>query len=432
MKKVLIISPNFPPVNAADMHRVRQSLPYFGEMGWDATVVAVEHEFVEMGLDENLLMTIPGDADIVRLKAFRPSLTRKFGLGNLGLRALWYLYRWGEKNIRKGKYDLVFFSTTAFPVMVLGRIWKRKFGIPFIVDMQDPWRNDYYLDVPRKERPPKFQVAYRLDKWMEAFTMRKVDGIISVSESYPEVLRSRYPEITSVPSETIPFGGASIDFGILEKTRLINTVYSRDDGKINIVYIGRGGHDMATALNAMFWSLKSGLDKEPGLYGRIRMHFIGTSYARDGYGVKTIEPLAKSHGVGDMVNEITDRLPYFEALNLLKQADMLFIPGSQDSQYTASKLYPYILANRPLMAIFHQDSSVVEIIQQTRAGEVVTFNEGIDNMELSQNVSKVFDRMLRQLPFTPGTDWEAFKPYTAREMTRRQTGFFNKVTGQQA
>jgi hypothetical protein len=427
MKKVLIISPNFPPVNAADMHRVRQSLPYFAEMGWEATVIAVEPRFVEMGLDENLMHTIPADANVIRLKAFNTRYTRKAGLGNLGLRALWHLQRWGRQNLQKGSFDLVYFSTTAFPVMTLGRYWKKKFGIPFIVDMQDPWRNDFYLTVPRSERPPKFWLAYRLDKWLEAFTMKKAGGIISVSASYPEVLKQRYPVIKDIPSETIPFGGASIDFEVLGKLKIKNETFIPGDGNIHVVYIGRGGHDMAFALNSMFMALKKGLDREPLLYNRIRMHFIGTSYARDGLGIKTVEPVAAEHGVSHLVSEVTERLPYFEALQLLKQADMLFIPGSTDKQYTASKLYPYILANRPLMALFHIDSSVVGIMNETGAGEIVTFNDSSSTEQVSEVALSKFDGILRRLPFVPETSWKAFEPYTAREMTRRQTEFFNIV-----
>ena len=70
MKKVLIISPNFPPINAADMHRVRQSLVYFPEMGWEATVVAVEPEFVEMSQDPLLMESLPETSAIKRIRAF--------------------------------------------------------------------------------------------------------------------------------------------------------------------------------------------------------------------------------------------------------------------------------------------------------------------------------------------------------------------------
>ena len=129
MKKILIISPNFPPVNAADMHRVRQSLAYFREMGWQATVVAVEPRFVEMSEDPLLLSTIPENSGVIRIKAFNPKFTRKIGLGSLGYRSLWFYLKTCNKLIRKERFDLVYFSTTAFPVMILGRYWKRKFGI---------------------------------------------------------------------------------------------------------------------------------------------------------------------------------------------------------------------------------------------------------------------------------------------------------------
>jgi hypothetical protein len=54
MKRVLIISPYFAPVNAADMQRVRMSLPYFKKSGWEAEVVAVSLEFTDMQTDELL------------------------------------------------------------------------------------------------------------------------------------------------------------------------------------------------------------------------------------------------------------------------------------------------------------------------------------------------------------------------------------------
>jgi len=427
MKKVLIISPNFPPVNAADMHRVRQSLPYFSKMGWKATVVAVEPEYVEMGKDPYLLETIPEDTEIIRLKALKPGLTRPIGFGNLGLRALWYLYKWGEREFLKRNFDLVYFSTTAFPVMVLGRYWKQKYNVPFIIDMQDPWRNDYYLGVPKSERPPKFRMAYAMDKWMEGWTMQKVDGIVSVSSAYPEILKKRYANIDDEKSSVIPFGGARIDFEVFDRISPGNSIFTKDSRQINIVYVGRGGHDMAFAVKGFFEAIRKGLKDHPSSYSKIRVHFVGTSYARDGKGVKTIQPIAEEMGVGDLVKEYTDRVPYFEALNLLKQADLLFVPGSMDNQYTASKLYPYILAQRPLLAAFHEDSSVVDIVNKTNAGSVVTFSEDTKAADLGLRLCMALDKMIEKLPGGPEVNWEAFEPYSAKEMTRKQVELFNKV-----
>ena len=427
IKKVLIISPNFPPVNAADMHRVRQSIGYFAEMGWESTVIAVQPEFVEMSTDPLLLDTLPANAEILRIPAWQAAKTRKFGLGNIGYRSLSAYYKTGSKLLKSEKYDLVYFSTTAFPVMVLGRIWKKRFGVPYIIDMQDPWRNDFYLDKPKNERPPKFRMAYFMDKHMEAWAMRKVDGIVSVSEGYPKTLMERYPNIKPEMCRVIPFGGASIDFQVLDNAKLQNRLFTKDDGNINLVYIGRGGHDMNLAVSSIFSGLKKGVDENPNLFGKIKMYFVGTSYAADGKGLKTIEPVAARYGVESQVTEITDRLPYFEALQVLKDADVLVIPGSTDTNYTASKLYPYILANKPLLAVFNENSSVVEILSKTKAGECVTFKNSDEPEVCGTKVYNELSRLLSKLPFTPDTSWNEFEPYSAREAARRQVEFFNKI-----
>ncbi len=429
--RVLVISPNFPPVNAADMHRIRQSLPYLDEMGWEAVTLAVEPEFVEMGTDPLLLETIPKDAKVIRLKAFRPEKTRRFGLGNIGYRSLWQFYKAGNKLLKQGDFDLVYFTTTAFPVMVLGRIWKRKFGVPFIIDMQDPWRNDFYLDKPKNERPPKFWIAYRMDKYMEAYTMKKVDGILSVSEGYPKTLMARYPNIKEDMCTVIPFGGAVVDFDILDRVSLENKLFDTSDGNIHCVYIGRGGHDMNLALAAIFAGLARGREQKPGLFNKIRMYFVGTSYAADGKGLKTIEPIAEKYGVDDQVTEITDRLPYFEAMRVLKDADLQIIPGSTDTNYTASKLYPYILSKRPLLAVFNENSSVVRILGKTRAGECVSFHNADAPEVIGKKVYEQLSSLLAKIPFTPDTNWEAFEPYSAREATRKQVDFFNRIIKKQ-
>jgi hypothetical protein len=427
MKRVLIISPNFPPINAADMHRVRQSLPFFESMGWEATVLAVKPEFVEMSQDPMLIKTIPDDSDVHYLKAFDSKYTRKFGLGNIGYRSLYFFLKAGNRLIRKNKYDLIYFSTTAFPVMVLGKYWKHKFGIPFIIDMQDPWRNDFYLDKPKNERPPKFWFAYRMDKYLEATTMKKVAGIVSVSPGYPKTLMERYANIKPEMCTVIPFGGAKVDFDILEKSALKNSLFTKGDGHINFAYIGRGGHDMNFALSGIFSGLKKGLEENPELFSKIRMFFVGTSYAADGKGLKTIEPIAQKFGVENQVIEITNRLPYFEALQVLKDSDILIIPGSTDTNYTASKLYPYILSEKPLIAVFNENSSVVEILGKTRAGTCVTFSNNESEENLSKSVLKVYQDFLAKIPFTPNTNWDEFEPYSAREATRKQVDFFNKI-----
>lgn len=409
------------------MHRIRQSINYFKEFGWNPIVVTVKPELIEGKRDEILQYTLPKDAEVIHINAFSTRWTRKIGLGSLGLRSLWFYKNAVNCILRKRKIDLIYFTTTMFPVMVLGNYWKKKFGVPYVIDMQDPWHSHHYLKLPNDQRPPKFWFSYRLNKYMEPIAMREVSGIIAVSQGYCDTLQKRYANIRPENCTVIPFGAYPKDFDVLTKHPVQQSFFTPGDGNIHIAYVGRGGHDMEFSLSALFEAFKSGLTEAPKLFHKVRFYFIGTSYAPNGKGKPTVQPLAVKYGVEQYVKEFTDRVPYFEAMQILKDADMLVIPGSTDPSYTASKLYPYIMAQKPLLAIFNQQSSVTKILKQTRAGEVVTFDHTISIEILAIQVHKQWSSVLSLLPYIPETDWQAFEPYSAYEMTRKQVGFFDKV-----
>lgn len=395
--------------------------------------MAVEPYYIENELEKALLSTIPTNSEIHRVPAVHYRWTRKFGLGSLALRSFFWYWKHGNGLLNTGTIDLVYFSTTEFPLLILGAYWKRKFGVPYIIDMQDPWLNEYYFNRPKSERPPKYWFSSRLDKFLEPIAMNKVDGIISVSQNYCTSLSQRYQNVHSVEKRVIPFGGAEKDFEYLKKLSIKNTVFDSTDRYSHIVYVGRGGHDMGSAVSILFSAFVLGLEEQTDLFENVRMHFIGTDYAPRGRGTKTIEPHARSYGIAKYVSEVTDRVPYFTTLQLLTDANILLLLGSDDSAYTASKLYPYILARRPLLAISHEESSVVDIIERTRAGIVIPFSSsqiGANSPQRHSPVEEVYRslaQILRQLPFEPDTDWEAFKPYTSEEMTRRQVQVFDTV-----
>ena len=42
MKRVLIVTPNWPPVSYPDLHRVRMALPYFQQFGWEPIILKID------------------------------------------------------------------------------------------------------------------------------------------------------------------------------------------------------------------------------------------------------------------------------------------------------------------------------------------------------------------------------------------------------
>ena len=144
-RKVLIVSPHFPPVNAPDMQRIRLALPYLRALGWEPVVLAVAPDLVEGGVLEPLLeQTYPADIRVIRVRGIPQRATRLVGVGSLWLRCGRALRAAGDRLLRGERFDLVFFSTTQFDAFTLGPRWKAMFGLPYILDYQDPWINNYY------------------------------------------------------------------------------------------------------------------------------------------------------------------------------------------------------------------------------------------------------------------------------------------------
>jgi hypothetical protein len=424
LKKVLIISPHFVPSNAADMHRIRMSLPYFDKLGWEAEVVTVLENYYDIVKDPLLLESVPKSINVHYVKALPKKWTSKIGLGSLALRSFFFYKKYVSNLLSQKKYDLIYFSTTEFPLCVLGAYWRKKFNTPYVIDMQDPWHSDYYLNVPKHQQPKKYWFSYRLHKYLEPIAMKSVSGIVSVSEKYIQTLKSRYKTLTHLPCEVITFGAFDLDFKIaLANDDKLNLHYNKREGIINLVYVGRGGLDMEISLNTLFLNFKAGLVKEFELFKNVQLHFIGTSYAPSAMAIQTILPIAASYELSNHVIEHTDRIGFYESIKNLNFADGLFIIGSNDKAYTASKLYPYIYANKPLLAVFNSSSSVVNILKTCNTGYLML--HGAD-ANLNYEILKEFIVAVKEKR-EPQTNWNAFEPYTAESLTKKQVELFNNV-----
>jgi hypothetical protein len=421
VKRVLIISPYFPPSNAADMQRIRMSLPYFAEFGWQAEVVTVDERHSDMVKDELLMASLPAGLTIHKVKALSKNVTSRFGLGSLALRSFWFYRQKVNQLLKTGRFDLIYFSTTQFPICVLGWYWKKRFGVPYVIDMQDPWHSEYYRDKPKEQRPPKYWFSYRLNKYLEPIAMKAVGGLISVSESYITDLKKRYPELAPIPSSVIPFGYFEPDMSIASQNLdKFNNLLSTEH--INLVYVGRGGKDMQKAIKPVFVVLKQFVENHPDT--RLKLHFIGTSYAPAGAGSPTISPLAKQLGIEKYVVEITDRISYYHTLITLQQADALFIPGSDDPKYTASKIYPYLLAKKPLLAIFNPDSPAIAALKLCGAQYVYDYDAAAD---LDKGLHEFFNRLTQGSVVPTNYNTEQLEHFSALRMTEKQCRLFNQI-----
>ncbi len=355
-RRVLIVSPHFPPVNAPDMQRVRQSLPRFCAAGWEVTVLTVDDPTPAAPVEPELAATVPAAVRVVRCHCFSRSWTRWLGVGNVALRALPFLFLAGCRQLAGRRHDVVYFSTTMFAVLPFGRIWRRFYGVPYVIDLQDPWVTDYY-ERPGAPRPPggwKYRLACLTGRLLEGWTLRRAAHLVTVSAAYGDAIRRRHPDLATLPCTELPFGPPDPDLAHLRAT-LPQRPAILPQGGFRIAFAGALGPGMLGTLEGLFAALAL-LRRE----GRpVSVHFYGTSYSgRDAR--PATAALAQQHGVLEAVHEQAGRLPYFSALQVTLEADANLILGSTELAFTPSKILTVQAAGRPILALAYRDSALAE------------------------------------------------------------------------
>jgi len=394
--RVLMVSPHFPPDTSAGTHRVRLLAPHLSAYGWEPTVVAVDPLDYESRLDQGLADLVPPSLRIVRSRAWPVKVTRRLGIGDLGLRAMRGLYRTCSELLERERFDVLFITIYPSYPALLGPMLKRRFGVPFVLDYQDPWVGSWGLTVgggANGQVDFKSRLSRAVATRLEPIAARAADAITAVSAGTYEAIRERYRGFDDKLYAAIPLGGEPNDFDRLLERPRPNPCFDPDDGLCHVCYVG-------TLLPLGFETLQALLkaaallgQRQPELYRKLRLHFFGTSnQATKNFSPtkahqentkeinvqQRVLPIATELGVADCVTELAPRIDYLDSLAVQTQASAILMLGSSERHYTASKLYPGLLAQRPILALYHEASSVVEILRRAAkppSVRVVTYGD---------------------------------------------------------
>ncbi len=427
MKRVAIIGPDFAPSSLPPALRIRYFAQHLPEFGWQPIVITTDPQYYEGKTDPENERLLASSLEVIRTRAFPAKWTRRIGVGDLGMRSVWHHWRVLSRLCRERKVDLVFLPVPPYVQMVLGRLAYERYGVPYVVDYIDPWVTEFYWALPKEQRPPKWAMSYTLSRMLEPFSLKRVRHLVGVSSGTTDSVIVRYPWLSKDNATEIPYGGESADFDYLRENPRKNQIFDPHDGLLHVCYTGAYTISMRETMRALLSAVRSGLERMPELFERLRLHFVGTSYDPKAGKNRPLLAMARELGIESLVDEHPDRISYLDALQTLLDAHALIIIGSSEPHYTASKIFPYILARKPLLTVFHEASSVVTILKETQAGDVITFNSQFTPGDKVDEISRRLERILL-LPqnYQPPTCWEAFEPYTTRAMAARLAQVFDE------
>jgi hypothetical protein len=353
-RRVLVISPFFPPSGLPPSHRARLFVRHLRSYGWEPIVLTVDPRDREEAQEPALVSLVPPDIHIESVRAFR----RRFGLGDLGLRALPALLARAARIVRAKRADVVLLIVPPWYALWLVRPLRWLTGCPTVVDYVDPWRIEPTGTL-------KGRLAARVAAWSEGWCLGGVSGLFAVSQAIVSGVKDRFPAIATIPSGSAPYGFDAADLTLAGKPPR----GTPGDGTLRrIVYVGA----LSDSQLPVFTSFLDALAATPL---PIRLELYGTTYAPGARARPRVAHLVEARGLSSQVIERPERVPYAEAMALAAGADANLVLGDLTTYYAASKLMPTLAARRPIVAVLHAATEPAALLRGLNAKGLVLYGD---------------------------------------------------------
>lgn len=421
MKKILIISPHYPPSNLAAVHRSRLFAQHLPTFGWEPVLLTVHEGYYEEALDRNLEKLLPANQRIEKVKAF--PVTRPRLIGDIGLRAFYQLRKKALTLLQNEKFDFVYIPIPSFYVSLIGPYLHRKTGVKYGIDYIDPWVHKF----PGSDRLfSRHWFSTKLATWLEPKAVKKASLITGVAEGYYKGVQERNPHLAkSALFGAMPYGGEVSDHQQLMELELTPYLFQKTN-KLQLIYAGAMLPKAYAPLEEMLQSIAA----NKSMFEDVEFHFVGTGKSPNDPEGFNIAPIAKKYGLWEsIVFEYPQRIPYVDVLVHLNAVDAVFILGSTEPHYTPSKTYQAVLSEKPILALLHTQSSAVKILRNTGAGLVLDFMGEEEVAKIKLTFIGFFQSFRSFLASyrADQVDQQQFKQYSAKQVTAQLAGLLDKV-----
>ncbi|MCX5998705.1 MAG: glycosyltransferase [Chloroflexi bacterium] len=430
------------------MQRTLKFVKYLPSFGWRPIVLTPRHPGYEY-LDYSLVEEIPPEAKIYRTASIEPypwatTAKKRFSSGTPTkggtttkkwysrlvrsiFQAEWRIGRFVARNfvfvpdyhvgwipfavlsgiriIRKEKIDVIYATGDPWSDFIVGFFLRCLTGKPLVLDMRDPW-------TLRAEGVSTSRIGKKAEDFWESRCISAASKVINVTEGAAQAYIEKYPFIDKTRFVCITNGYDQPDF---------DGMASRKTARFTISSTGAFNR---RAPAPFFEGLAHLFEGEESLRDKVRVKHMGT-------GSRVVSTLAREHQLEDML----DVIPYAEhrtSIQLLMDSDVLLVVldmsvAEQDVRLLPlpAKLFEYLAARRPILAIVPSQSAVAGIVSSTESGVVV-------DPEDIPGIASAVRELRRQygegtLGIHAASDIRRFE---RKELTRRLAQLLDKATAQ--
>lgn len=431
-KRLLLISYHFPPVGGAGVQRPLKFVKYLRQYGWDVSVLMAANPSVPV-FDESLCRDLPHDLVIEKARTWEPDYQTKQQLGGKDLsnelparRSLIKSLKGAVKRTVKGAAQLLLqpdpqilwmpnaltaarrllkrlphhaILATAPPYsnLILGRMLKKRTGLPLVVDYRDEWDlSSQYLENSKRD-----WVSALVQERMQRSVLRRADAIIATTHGSTARLQERAQRAgSSAPAYCIFNGFDAADFEHLQHSQKTNS----DHDRFRLVYTGTLWN--LTTVEPLVRAVERLSSDLPELLDKLELVFVGR---------KTPEQITFLNRLATTRCRVIQRdyCDHSAALELMSDADALClllsgVPGAE--RVAPAKLFEYLALRKPILAITPEGETSGIVRRYFPANQFEPTNiTGITNWLAER---------LAEFPGTGRADREATEPADLTEFTR--------------
>jgi len=198
------------------------------------------------------------------------------------------------------------------------------------------------------------------------------------------------------------------------------------NGKLQLMYAGAMLPKAYGLLEAVFRFIAVHKDQ----FYNLEFHFIGTGktpYDELGFNIR---PLAEKYALWlTIVFKYPICIPYLDVLVHFTNADGIFIIGSPQPHYTPSKTYKCVLSGKPILAVFHKESTAVYLLWSLGEGIVLDFDEEKNVNKIEQEFADHFTNFILFIKssFSTAIDLNEVQENSATQVTKKLCFFLSKI-----
>lgn len=418
MKPVLIITYYWPPAGGPGVQRWLKFVKYFRDFGIEPIVYIPENPNYPL-VDENLISEVPSDIKIIKkpinepyalAKLFSKKKTKQFSSGiiskksNSAMEKLMLYIRgnffipdarvgWVKPSvnfltdyIKKNSIEVVITTGPPHSLHLIGMQLQNKTAVKWIADFRDPWTSIHYHKSLRLNK-----VSQRKHKALEASVLNSADAITVTSPT----TKKEFEVITKKPIEVITNG-----------YDVFKDLSFEMDTQFSISHIG----SLLSERNPqILWKVLAELCKKNTAFKNdLLLKFAGA----------VSEEVKKSIDDFGLVSncKFLGYVSHAEALKLQNESQVLLLVEINSTETKAiipGKLFEYLAAKRPIIALGPEESDIEGIINDTNAGQFFDYR---DENGLKTEILQLYEKFKTGKLEIVHKDLEKF---SRRELTRK-------------